>query len=162
MTDADPDALERHAARLDDAMARIAALDPTARAAAQDALDALNALHKDGLVTVVRRLREDDRGRELLYGLVDDPGVRMLLGMHGIIRPDPLTLARQALDQVRPGLQSHGGGRRAEPRRGFDRVRAPPRRLQRLLDGGGDDAQRRRGGAARGRARTARDRGAAQ
>ena len=109
MTDADPDALERHAARLDDAMARIAALDPTARAAAQDALDALNALHKDGLVTVVRRLREDDRGRELLYGLVDDPGVRMLLGMHGIIRPDPLTLARQALDQVRPGLQSHGG-----------------------------------------------------
>lgn len=101
--------LEQNAAQLDEAMAQLAALEPNARRVIQDALDALNRLHKDGLTTVVRRLREDDRGRELLYELVDDPGVRMLLAMHGIIRPDPSTLARQALDQVRPGLQSHGG-----------------------------------------------------
>ncbi|MEZ5192555.1 MAG: NifU family protein [Nocardioides sp.] len=34
---------------------------------------------------------------------------QMLLSMHGIIRPDPTTLAQQALAQVRPGLRSHGG-----------------------------------------------------
>jgi nitrite reductase/ring-hydroxylating ferredoxin subunit/Fe-S cluster biogenesis protein NfuA len=33
----------------------------------------------------------------------------MILAIHGIIRADPDTVARQVLDRVRPGLQSHGG-----------------------------------------------------
>jgi Fe-S cluster biogenesis protein NfuA/nitrite reductase/ring-hydroxylating ferredoxin subunit len=41
--------------------------------------------------------------------LVDDPLVRLLFSLHGIIRPDPLTPARAVLATVRPGLQSHGG-----------------------------------------------------
>lgn len=101
--------LERTAARLDEAMGRLSGLDPATREIVDGAVDALNQLHMEGLTTVVRRLRDDERGRELLYELVDDPHVRMLLSMHGIIRPDPMTLAARVIEQVRPGLQSHGG-----------------------------------------------------
>lgn len=101
--------LEALAARLDEAMSRIESADPESKKVTTDAVDALNALHKQGLITIVRRLREDPRGKELLFELVDDEVVHMLLSMHGIIRPDPMTLAQQALDRVRPGLVSHGG-----------------------------------------------------
>lgn len=101
--------LEDLAGALDAATARIAGLDPTVRALVTEAVDALNALHKAGLTTVVRHLKNDPRGKELLFELVDDPGVRMLLAMHAIIKPDPETLARQVLDGLRGGLQSHGG-----------------------------------------------------
>jgi Fe-S cluster biogenesis protein NfuA/nitrite reductase/ring-hydroxylating ferredoxin subunit len=79
------------------------------RGAATDLRLAVEAVHRAGLVTVVRRLREDPRGRELLFDLVDDPVVHLLLSLHGIIRPDPMTQAGTVLDSVRPGLQSHGG-----------------------------------------------------
>lgn len=101
--------LERTAARLDEAMARVQSLGEDERAVLTDVVEALDSLHKEALTTVVRRLRDDDRGRELLYALVDEPEVRMVLSMHGIIRPDPLTLAHRALDRVRPTLTSHGG-----------------------------------------------------
>lgn len=102
--------LEQLAGTLDEAMGRLAGLDPDARSVITDALDALNALHKDGLTAVVRHLRQDERGKELLFELVDDPAVLMMLSMHGIVRPDPMTGARRVLDAVRPGLESHGGG----------------------------------------------------
>ncbi len=107
--DVHADDLERAAARLDAAMARLPELDAGPRGVVDEALDALNSLHREGLTTVVRRLRSDDHGRELLYALVDEPEVRMLLSMHGIIRPDPAMLAHQAIARVRPGLQAHGG-----------------------------------------------------
>ncbi|GAA3601009.1 NifU family protein [Marihabitans asiaticum] len=103
------DEVAAHAARLDSAMARIAALEESARTPFADAKEALDALHKAGLTTIVRRLRDDDRGRELLYELVDEPGVRMLLAMHGIIRPDPITLATSAIDRMRPEVEDAGG-----------------------------------------------------
>ncbi|MFZ2503372.1 MAG: NifU family protein [Nocardioides sp.] len=101
--------LEAVAERLDAAMKRLVDLPAEARKDAEGAIDALNDLHKRGLVTVVRRLRDDPRGKELLFELVDEPEVRMILAMHGIIRPDPMVLAGQALDRVRPNLQGHGG-----------------------------------------------------
>lgn len=101
--------IEDTARALDEAQSRIVDLDPAARAAVDEVIDALNALHKQGLTTVVRALKNDPRGKELLFDLVDEPDVRMILAMHGIIRPDPETAARQVLDQVRVGLQSHGG-----------------------------------------------------
>jgi Fe-S cluster biogenesis protein NfuA/nitrite reductase/ring-hydroxylating ferredoxin subunit len=102
--------IEQLAATLDEAMGKLSGLEPDSRAVITDALDALNALHKQALTTVVRRLREDPHGKELLFGLVDDPDVYMILAMHGIVRPDPMTQARQVLESVRPGLESHGGG----------------------------------------------------
>jgi len=102
--------VEDLAKALDDALVGIDELsDPAAQRATADLRRALDDAHRAALVHVVRRLREDPRGKELLFELVDDPAVRMVLLMHEIVRPDPLTLARRALEQVRPQLQSHGG-----------------------------------------------------
>ena len=40
---------------------------------------------------------------------MDDPAVRAVFALQGIIKADPLTRAKQALERVRPSLQSHGG-----------------------------------------------------
>lgn len=86
--------LETTASRLDAAVAAISRLDPDSRAVAEEFALALDALSKEALTTIVRALRQDPRGKELLFSLVDDPAVRMLLGMHGIIRmPDPAATA---------------------------------------------------------------------
>ena len=105
----EPKTFDNLAGALDEATAQIAGLDPNAKAVVTDLLTSLNELHKLGLTTIVRRLKDDPRGKELLFDLVDEPEVRMILAMHGIIRPDITTMARQVLDGVRPGLQSHGG-----------------------------------------------------
>ena len=101
--------LETLAGRVDDALAAVGELDPAARAAAEELKAALEEIHRVGLVTIVTRMRADDAARPLLFDLVDDPVVRMLLTLHGIIRPDPVTLAERALAAVRPQLHSHGG-----------------------------------------------------
>jgi nitrite reductase/ring-hydroxylating ferredoxin subunit/Fe-S cluster biogenesis protein NfuA len=66
-------------------------------------------VHKSALVTMVRRMKADEATRAALFELVDDPVVRMLLSLHGIVRPDPMTVANRVLVDVRPQLQSHGG-----------------------------------------------------
>lgn len=101
--------IEALARALDEATNKIADLDPLSRQVVTDALDSLNALHKAGLTTIVRSLQADARGKELLFALVDDPEVRMILAMHGIIRTAPMALAYQVLEGLRPGLRSHGG-----------------------------------------------------
>jgi Fe-S cluster biogenesis protein NfuA/nitrite reductase/ring-hydroxylating ferredoxin subunit len=100
---------ETLAGAVDRAAVVVEALDPPARRAALELRAAVEAAHRGALVTIVRRLRADAAGRELLYDLVDDPLIHLLLSLHGIIRPDPLTHGRAVLDSVRPGLQSHGG-----------------------------------------------------
>lgn len=101
--------LEVLATRVDAAVAALAELDPPARAAAEELKAAVEEIHRAGLTTIVARMRADDAARPLLFDLVDDPVVRMLLTLHGIIRPDPVTLAERALAAVRPQLHSHGG-----------------------------------------------------
>lgn len=100
---------ERLAKRVDDVVAALAELDPKSRAVAEELKDALEAVHRAGLTTMVRRMRADDAARAVLFELVDDPVVHLLLSLHGIIRPDPLTHAVRVLESVRPQLQSHGG-----------------------------------------------------
>ncbi|BBX70861.1 NifU family protein [Mycolicibacterium psychrotolerans] len=109
MTLADTTDLDVLAGRVDAAVAALADLDPAARAAAEELKTALEGIHRAGLTTIVSRMRADDGARPLLFDLVDDPVVRMLLTLHGIIRPDPVTLAERALAAVRPQLHSHGG-----------------------------------------------------
>lgn len=102
-------AFEHLAARVDDAVRAVAELDGPARAVAEELKAAVEAVHRAGLVTIVRRMRADETARPLLFELVDDPVVHLLLSLHGIVRPDPITLANQVLVEVRPQLQSHGG-----------------------------------------------------
>lgn len=71
--------------------------------------DAIEAFHKAGLTTIVRALKADPRGKELLFALVDDAVVHAMFAMHGIVRPDLRTRVARALEAVRPYTQSHGG-----------------------------------------------------
>lgn len=100
---------EQLAERVDEAMRAVAELHGSARAAAEELKAAIEAVHRAGLVTIVGRMRSDTAAREILFDLVDDPVVHMLLALHGIVRPDPVTEANRALVAVRPQLQSHGG-----------------------------------------------------
>lgn len=100
---------EALAKRVDDAVAALDDLDPAARRVADELQAAIEDVHKAGLLAIVRRLRADEAGRATLFELVDDPVVHLLLSLHGIIRPDPVTHANQVLAAVRPQLHSHGG-----------------------------------------------------
>lgn len=100
---------EELAKRVDEATAALRSLDPAARAVAEELKDAIEAVHRAGLVTIVRRMKSDDATRPVLFDLVDDPVVHLLLSLHEIIRPDPMTQATRALNAVRPQLQGHGG-----------------------------------------------------
>lgn len=102
--------LDAAARRVDTAVERAELLDAPSRRVAMDLKAAVEDFHREGLLRLVRRLKEDPRGKELLFELVDDPVVYALLVMHGIVRADPMTLAQQALNEVRPYLESHGGG----------------------------------------------------
>ncbi|PND57910.1 hypothetical protein CRM90_10630 [Mycobacterium sp. ENV421] len=97
------------AKRVDDAVAALDRLDPSAREVAEELKAAIEGIHRAGLVTMVRRMRGDEAARQVLFELVDDPIVHLLLSLHGIVRPDPVTHANQVLASVRPQLQSHGG-----------------------------------------------------
>ena len=100
---------EELAKRVDDATAALSALDPAARGVAEELKDAIETIHRAGLVTIVRAMRANEAARPVLFELVDDPVVHLLLLLHEIIRPDPATAATRALNQVRPQLQGHGG-----------------------------------------------------
>ncbi|MBB3606303.1 Fe-S cluster biogenesis protein NfuA/nitrite reductase/ring-hydroxylating ferredoxin subunit [Mycolicibacterium sp. BK556] len=97
------------AKRVDDAVTALDGLDPSAREVAEELKAAIEQIHRAGLVTMVRRMRSDDSARDVLFELVDDPTVHLLLSLHGIVRPDPVTHANQVLASVRPQLNSHGG-----------------------------------------------------
>lgn len=90
MDDATTIDLESLAARVDHVAADVLGLDEGSRTRSLALKEAIEAFHRAGLTTIVRRLKADDRGRELLHELVDDPGVRALFLMHGIVRPPPV------------------------------------------------------------------------
>lgn len=100
---------EKLAKRVDDAMRALAGLDPMSRAIAEEVKASVEAIHRAGLVTIVHRLKTEEATRAALFELVDDPVVHLLLSIHEIVRPDPVTLANRILVEVRPQLQSHGG-----------------------------------------------------
>ncbi len=97
------------AARVEDAARDVRQLDERGRAAAERQRKAIEAFHRAALVAIVRGLRDDDRGAELLLELAAEPEVRAVLLLHGILRPDPAARAAQVLASVRPYLESHGG-----------------------------------------------------
>ncbi len=106
------------------------------RAIAEEVKASVEAIHRAGLVSIVRRLKADEATRAALFELVDDPVVHLLLSIHEIVRPDPMTLANRVLAQVRPQLQSHGGdvawcASRTAPRSSGSRARAMAARCRR-------------------------------
>jgi Fe-S cluster biogenesis protein NfuA/nitrite reductase/ring-hydroxylating ferredoxin subunit len=82
--------------------------DPGAREKATEVVGALLDLYGEGLERIVELVAERDDGR-LAEALAGDELVSHLLLLHGL-HPVPLEArVREALDEVRPYLESHGG-----------------------------------------------------
>lgn len=80
------------------------------RAVLDNLKDAIEALHREALLRLVKGLRDEPAAAARLKQLVRDPFVFGVLRLHGIVR-DPLEVrVREALDSVRPMLDEHGGG----------------------------------------------------
>lgn len=101
--------LEYLATRVDRAIAEVQGLEPEQRNKALAIKSAIEEFHKVGLTNIVKKLKQDPRGKELLFELVDDPTVFALFSMHGLVRADMKTQVLRVLDMVRPYMQSHGG-----------------------------------------------------
>jgi Fe-S cluster biogenesis protein NfuA/nitrite reductase/ring-hydroxylating ferredoxin subunit len=101
--------LEELAKEVDKTLALVQGQGPEAQKPALALKDAIEAFHKLGLTRIIQRLKNDSRGKELLFELVDDPVVYALFAMHGLVREDLGTQAARVLDMVRPYMQSHGG-----------------------------------------------------
>lgn len=103
------DDFERLAEKVDQAVAEVRGLPEDARRRALALKSAVEEAHKVGLTKIVQALKADPRGKEILFELVDDPAVRMLFAMHGLIRADLRTRAERVIEMVRPHVHSHGG-----------------------------------------------------
>ncbi len=83
--------------------------DPAARQTATALTTALLDLYGEGLARVVEIVAQHDGDGELAVALASDELVAHLLLLHGL-HPEPLERrVRQALLEVRPYLESHGG-----------------------------------------------------
>ena len=103
------DDLTQLADRVDRAVAEVGALEPGVRAKSLALKSAIEEFHKVGLTRIVKRLKEDPRGKELLFELVDDPTIYAIFSMHGLVRADLRTRVSRVIEMVRPTMQSHGG-----------------------------------------------------
>lgn len=100
---------EKLAEAVDVAIKEMEKLEPEAKKKARQVKQAVEDFHKPGLTAIVKALKSDPRGKELLFELVDDPSVKALFALHGLIRVDPTTHSARVLEMVRPYIQSHGG-----------------------------------------------------
>jgi Fe-S cluster biogenesis protein NfuA len=102
--------LDRRLERVDELIQSLeTGADPAVRAAAQELVATLMELHGAGLDRLLMQLRQSADSTSLLERLASDDLVRSLLLLHGL---HPATLesrVRDALDQTRPYLRSHGG-----------------------------------------------------
>ena len=72
--------------------------------------EAIEALHREALLRLVKGLRSEPAAAAQLKQVVRDPLVFGVLRLHGIVR-DPLEVrVREALESVAPMLSEHGGG----------------------------------------------------
>ena len=103
------DNLEQLAQRVDEAIAEVQAMEPEMRARAMNLKSTIEEFHKVGLTHIVKSLKQDERGKQLLFELVDEPTVYALFAMHGLVRADLRTQVSRVIEMVRPYMQSHGG-----------------------------------------------------
>jgi len=99
------------AERLQALMERIEDLeDPAAQGLARECLESLLAFYGDGLARMLELVRADEaHGPEILERLIHDSTLSGLLLIHGLHPLDLPTRLHQALDKIRPYMESHGG-----------------------------------------------------
>ena len=96
--------------RVEELTARVEHLpDPAARRAAEDLMSAVIDMYGLGLTRILEILNEDESAGEVKQQLVDDGVVAILLLIHDLY-PVPIEeRVTEALDNVRPYMESHGG-----------------------------------------------------
>jgi len=82
--------------------------DPFAQSLSEELVGALMQLYGEGLQRIVDAVDEDGTP-ELRRRLVDDGVVASLMLIHGLYPVDLETRVREALDSVRPYMETHGG-----------------------------------------------------
>lgn len=103
------DDLDQLAERVDKAIADVQTLESDVRAKAMTLKSTIEEFHKAGLTHIVKTLKNDPNGKQLLFEMVDEPTVYALFAMHGLVRADLRTQVSRVIDMVRPYMQSHGG-----------------------------------------------------
>jgi len=98
-------------ARLQELVEQIQQLpDPTVRELAAECLQSVLELYGSGLARVLQLVQNaGDRGTTILDALLRDKLIRSLLLVHGLHPVALETRLHEALDKVRPYMQSHGG-----------------------------------------------------
>ncbi|HQU85974.1 MAG TPA: NifU family protein [Pyrinomonadaceae bacterium] len=110
LTKMQEETFEKIAERIDKALKNVNEIeDDNAQMHALGLKTAIEDFHKFALTKIVQKLKADERGKELLFELVDEPSVLAVLQLHGIIKPNLSARIVQVLDYVRPYMQSHGG-----------------------------------------------------
>ncbi len=105
------DAMNSHGARIQQLLEQIETLPtPSTRELIHEFMEATLAFYGQGLARILQVVSESGpQGQKVYQQLVDDKVVRGLLLIHDLHPADLETRLREALNQVRPYLQSHGG-----------------------------------------------------
>lgn len=80
------------------------------RAVLDNLRSAIEALHREALVRMLKGLREEPAAAARLRELASDPFVYGVLRLHGLVREPLEARIRAALDAVAPMLAEHAGG----------------------------------------------------
>lgn len=98
-------------ARIEELVGKVETLaDPNARATIRELVQSLIELHGSGIERMLEVIVDaNDAGLPLIDELAGDDIVESLLLLHGLHPLDLETRVIQALEKVRPYLQSHGG-----------------------------------------------------
>lgn len=102
--DSAPESFEELAQRVDQLRDRVHHQDPEVAALLDETIDATIAFNRIGLMTLVRMLRSDPRGQEILFSAVDEPEVMALLVSHGLVKANLTLDVLRAVEQIRPYL----------------------------------------------------------
>lgn len=101
--------LERLAGDIDKLEAIVAGWDAGYQMTAQAMKTAIEALHKEALQRLIRALKDDPVAGAKLREALSDQVVLGVLNYHGLLRRPLNVRVEEALAEVRPLMQSHGG-----------------------------------------------------
>jgi Fe-S cluster biogenesis protein NfuA/nitrite reductase/ring-hydroxylating ferredoxin subunit len=83
--------------------------DESQRLAVQALKSSIENLHKEALRRLIRALKDDAAAGARLREALADPVIYGVLVYHGLVRESLAARVEKALEEVRPGLHSHGG-----------------------------------------------------
>lgn len=105
------DRMNAHGRRIQEIVAEIDAMpNPAVRALIQECMESTLSFYGDGIARMLEVVKRSGIGGQKAYDdLLHDNLVRSLLLIHGLHPHDLATRLREALDKVRPYMESHGG-----------------------------------------------------